>query len=285
MDILFVFLIGILTGLSACFLGVGGGIIIVPLLPLIFEIKPTEVVGTSLLTVFLIVFSNTLFFHRQKLVQWKTVLFFGFFTSLGSYLAGCLTAFVNPLLMEGAFAFVICILALIFLSEPSSKDKAVSKLKSKEEREEKKQKKRRKNVLKPLLWSLGSLIIGGASGFTGTGSGAVLASLLIHFKKINKKKVVPVTNAIAMLTSLFGAIAFLQSTHSKTDVYLFNTWNIGVIHLDIFIILSLGALPTTLIGRPFQHRMPSTLRKRCLAILLFTLGLKVFVSFLFDLRS
>lgn len=304
MEVIFVFFIGVLAGLSACFLGVGGGIIIVPLLPLVFDIGQREVVGTSLLTVFLIVFLNTVFFHQRKLIQWKVVLFFGCFTSFGSYLAGLSTVFVNPILMEGVLALVICILALIFLFQPSaygeisrwSKNQTKYEFRGNEERvEEKEQGKKgkkgrnkeekrgvKKRKINVLLWSFCGLFLGGISGFTGVGSGAVLASLFIYFNKVAKDRVVPVVNAINMITSFFGALAFFQLKEVKTDVYLFESLKWGVIHFDIFTILALGALPTALISRSFQHQMSSRLRKKILSILLFVMGAKVFLSIFFD---
>ena len=65
--------LGALSGLSAAYLGVGGSVLITPLLPLLAGLSPLESVQLSLTLIFLMSAANSLGFILQKLVLWPWV--------------------------------------------------------------------------------------------------------------------------------------------------------------------------------------------------------------------
>ena len=77
MDQLIVLAIGLGIGLDFGFLGLGGGALIVPFLPIAAPMAQVEVIATSLFTILLVVVNNTISFHRKKLVSWKFALVMG----------------------------------------------------------------------------------------------------------------------------------------------------------------------------------------------------------------
>ena len=262
MDDVFLFFIGFLTGIVSSFLGVGGGIIIVPLLPLVMDLSQREVIATSLCTVFLIVFMNTVSFHLKGLIQWKLALFFGVIASLGAYLGGSFTAYVDSLFMKGVLLGVLNLLAFSFLFQDSY-PKVWRNL----------------SFIKKYALGFGVGFFGGLiSGFTGIGVGSLITSFFIQFGLMQGKKVVPTSHAIVMMTSFFGALSFAGPVKEQGDVGFSSFWKLGLIRLDIFLLLSGGALLASFIGRHFQHKMPSQLRKRVLLSILIVMGVKVFIS-------
>ena len=68
---------GLLVALISVFIGLGGGIVLVPLMPDVFGITTHEAVATSLFTIFMVVFLNAYKFHQSKLINWSVVLWMG----------------------------------------------------------------------------------------------------------------------------------------------------------------------------------------------------------------
>ena len=81
----YLLLMGGLVGATSSLLGLGGGFMIVPLLPLITGIDHREAIATSLMTILFISSTNSYFFHKQSLVKWKLALALGSSTAIGSY--------------------------------------------------------------------------------------------------------------------------------------------------------------------------------------------------------
>lgn len=90
--IILLILIGILVGVLASFAGVGGGIIMVPLL-IFLKKTHTQAVGTSFLAI-LIISAASLFFHNKL----NNVIYsWGFFLGIGGILG---TFFGSQLVMQ-----------------------------------------------------------------------------------------------------------------------------------------------------------------------------------------
>lgn len=268
-EFVFVFLIGLLAGGGSSLLGVGGGIFIVPLIPLVIEISQRELVALSLFTVFFVVFVNSVVFSIKGLVKWRIVFLWGFFSSLGAYTSGLLTAFFDPVFMEIGLAFILCLFALLLFSPSFPKSLF--------------EEENLKFFGKKTFFSFFVSVFGGcASGFTGVGSGVLTTSFFTHFSWLQKKNIIPTSQSITMLTSFFGAIAFVWPLKQSSKQAYFFLNNLELIRWDLFLILMLGALPATCFGLFFfQNLIPSFLRKSLLATLLLVLELKVLLSLVF----
>ncbi len=64
---------GVLVGILSTVFGVGGGIVMVPVLTLILPYSHIEAVATSLATIFLVTSLNTFHFQKAGLIVWKIV--------------------------------------------------------------------------------------------------------------------------------------------------------------------------------------------------------------------
>ena len=158
-DLIPLIIMGGLAGGASSILGIGGGIFIVPLLPIFTEIEYREAVATSLMMIFLLVSVNSYFFHRKSLIGWKTVCRVGPGTALGSYMAGLLSYHIPELYLRVIFVVVMALLAWKTLWALPIPRKKVG-------------------------WSQGSVLgvsVGGISGLTGTGAGIILSPLLLNW--------------------------------------------------------------------------------------------------------
>ncbi|MCK4755165.1 MAG: sulfite exporter TauE/SafE family protein, partial [Calditrichia bacterium] len=68
-----ILLTGISVGFVSTIFGIGGGIIMVPLLSLILPFSHLEAIATSLTTIVLVAGFNTFNFSKQNVIVWKIV--------------------------------------------------------------------------------------------------------------------------------------------------------------------------------------------------------------------
>lgn len=107
-------IIGILVGVLASFAGVGGGIIMVPLLILLKK-SHTQAVGTSFLAI-LIISASSLFFHNKlNNVIYPWGIYLGIGGILGSYIGSQLSMQVSQNTFQKIFGIFIIIMGIYLI--------------------------------------------------------------------------------------------------------------------------------------------------------------------------
>ncbi len=245
--------IGILSG----FLGLGGGILIVPLLPLITQLPQQQVIGTSLFCIFLVVFNNTWKFHKMNLVSWPVVLRMGPITGVLAFIFGRLSFSFTDTQLKALLATVLFVVMIWTLLKKTPKV-----LEGKVESG---------SMDRSIWWVLAavSALAGLLSGLTGVGSGMILGAILINLQVVSNEKLSPTSNGIMMFTTGMGVPAFLMETTAHSHSMM-----VGSVHLDLAIGIVLGAMTTSQWSRRYQHRLQANPRKFVLGGLLFVLFVK-----------
>ncbi len=103
---------GVLVGLVAGLMGVGGGVIVVPALVLIFELGDVTAKGTSLLVVLPTAIVGTLRNLRHDNVDLRGALLIGAGGMLSAFGGGLLAGVIAPEVSAGLFAGLLMIIAL-----------------------------------------------------------------------------------------------------------------------------------------------------------------------------
>ena len=249
MIILFTIFLGAVVGILSTFLGLGGGIFFVTLLPILYEgVDHKTAIGTGLASVFLIVSLNTFQFHKKGLVCWSTVLKLAPSTLICAFLAGRLAHKIpNEIL-------ILCLIGVLgylsfrsFINKPKKK-----KLKS-----------------APLLiWlNLLGIYAGGVSGLTGIGSGAVTSTCFLNWNLLPNQKVSPTSNAVMVMTNLSGLFAYLD----LQNIVFYWPMQIGYVRWDLALLLFISSLLTIFFGVRLQGRISERTRSLSIAWLLFIL--------------
>jgi len=116
-NILIMLSAGVGVGIFASFAGVGGGLLMVPLL-LYAGFSAQKAVGTSFLAI-LIISASAIFAHnRLENIDWKTGLLLGVGGLIGAQLGAYLVEYVPTLYFRKIFAFFIsCIAIYLFLKK------------------------------------------------------------------------------------------------------------------------------------------------------------------------
>lgn len=250
---------GIGVGLLSSVLGLGGGIIIVPLLTVIFDMPHAHAVATSLMTIAFITLLNTWRFQKKEMVNWRLVFVIVTFSSVSSLAGGYLATILNERFLLLVFVlFVLYVfLQTLFLSYSLSDQVDLS-------------------TRSPWFW--GSIIgasSGIISGTTGVGGGAIITPLLFKSRIEIHARVVPITNAVMLLNALFALIPF--ALHQPRVP---GTLTLGYIHIDRALMIFAGAVPASVWGTHYQGRIPLKTKKIFIAVVLLIILIRMTVKFL-----
>jgi uncharacterized protein len=113
----------ILTGLLVSFLcsmvGLGGGVLFIPILILLYEIPADKAVGTSIFCMAMVTLSATIGYARKKKVDWKLGLAYDIFDIPGIILGAYLTTVIHPTTLNIICGIAICIVALLVIFKKS----------------------------------------------------------------------------------------------------------------------------------------------------------------------
>ena len=202
------------SGFCAAYLGVGGSVFIVPLLPFLTGLDPLNSLRLSLSLIFVISFVNSLAFIGQKLVLWpwfiKGVLGALSAAFLSGFFVTYLSAFQIRLIL---WLFLALILGLPFILRkyPSLKNKGIY---------------------------IFSVLMGGCSGFTGLGGGMILSPYFHESRQIPLKNIPAVVSCIMFCVSVFS----LLGQTLKTDDLPFSHFSLWRIYFFLLLIPSLTGL-------------------------------------------
>jgi uncharacterized membrane protein YfcA len=249
--------VGLFSGFVGGLLGIGGGIIIVPVLFLLFSstglYPPDSVllvaVATSLAC---IVFTSASAAYAQVKAQrvlWPAVWRLLPFLLLGSASAG----YVAPLLPVEAlrigFAVFITVVACIMFFDWKPKP--------------------HRTLPGPLASAPIGLVAGGISGLAGIAGGNVVVPTLIYFN-------VPAHNATATASTLgvpiaaVGALSYMLLAPETGAAGL-----AGYIDITAFVFIVLGAVVAAPLGVAFAQRLPASRLKRIFALMLILVALRM----------
>ncbi|WP_111977818.1 sulfite exporter TauE/SafE family protein [Algibacillus agarilyticus] len=256
-------LTGVVAGILAGFLGIGGGLVVVPLLtislPLVGvqqENVITMAIGTSLATIIFTAMSSLIAHQKRANIIWPAV--FSLFPGimLGSMLGaaiGTQIASKSLTLIFGCFCTFLAIYTLFG-------DKWF---------------KPKWDYNSSRNWlSLVGFIIGGGSSMVGIGGGTLLGPWLIWLG-LEAKRAVGTSAACGFFIAIFGSASYLITGVGLTDL---PEYSLGYIYLPAFWgIIIMSMLTAPLGAKMASYFAPKTI-KICLGLALFTAASKMFFS-------
>jgi uncharacterized membrane protein YfcA len=258
MVILVYLLIGACAGFTAGLFGVGGGMIIVPILYWTFSQQGYDpqyimhmALGTSLATIIVTSISSIMAHHKKAAVLWQAVrqLTIGLIVGslFGAWIADLLPNHLLQLII-GLFALWVAYRMLHTAHVVVDSSKQL-----------------------PALWqqTLAGTVIGTASAIFGIGGGSLTVPYLNRHGVV-MQKAVATSAACGLPIAIAGAIGFMWFG-SKTAQPIAGA--IGYVHLYAFVGISLMSFVTAKLGAKVAHQLSAAKLKKCFALLLSTVGL------------
>ena len=250
-------LLGALAGIVAGLFGIGGGLLIVPVLVFTFELQgiPVEVlthmaVATSLATIVITSISSIRTHHQHGAVRWELFRPLGIGILLGAVL-GVNTAVQLPgpvlQLSIGIFVLVVAVQMALNL-KPSAGETRPSKLE---------------------LGVAGGGI-GWASAIFGIGGGTLTVPYL-SWRRISMPQAVATSAACGLPIALMGAATNVGLGWGHPQL---PEWSLGYVYLPAFLGIVLASSLTAPAGARLAHRLPQARLKKVFALFLLLVSLR-----------
>jgi hypothetical protein len=200
-DQLWLIPLGFAAGVLGSMIGLGGGIIIVPILTFL-GFPPTVAASNSLFAALSNSVASTISYSKQKRIEFSLGLKLGLLAIPGTVLGAIISTDVAPDVFKILFGFVLIASSVyIFLrKQVESKEKIISK--------------------QLIVFAIGASFFAGIiSSFFGIGGGIVFVPLMVVGMGMSMKKAAPTSQLILLFASLSGVIVhsilghpdFLQS--------------------------------------------------------------------------
>lgn len=268
-------LIGITAGIAAGLLGVGGGLIIVPLLlfvftalsiPLPIEHQAHIAIATSLATIIFTSISAITAQQKKGAIVWSWFRLLLPGIMIGSFIGAIITTQIphKPLI----FIFCSFLLLVAYKMWPRKKSLVANDPISSREIPAASSAK---------IHHLASFLIGVISAIVGIGGGTMTVPYLTQYLKPH---CLPIKNAIAISSSLglpiaiFASIGFIAQTYLDTSIVPFNN-SIAYIYLPAFFLISLFAFASAKLGVYLSHRLNKSMLLRIFSVLLIIQSVKL----------
>jgi len=180
--------LGFAAGILGSMIGLGGGIIVVPVLTFL-GFPPTVAASNSLFAALSNSIASTISYSRQKRIEYFLGLKLGLLAIPGTILGAILSTDIAPDIFKILFGLVLIASAIyIFLRKQiESKEKIISK--------------------QMIIFAIGSSFFAGIiSSFFGIGGGIIFVPLMVVGMGMSMKKAAPTSQLILFFASLSGVI-------------------------------------------------------------------------------
>ena len=253
--------IGAVVGFFAGLLGIGGGIIIVSSLALMFAahgFAPAHVmhlaIGTSLAAIVFGSWSSFRAHHRHGAVDWGIVK-----RMTPGLLAGVLLGAIAARFVTSAFLKYFFLGFTLFVTA-----QMVFNLRPKPSRQ------LPGNAALTFL----ALVIGVCSSLFGGGAAAIGVPFLT-WCNVSVHRAIGTVAAMGFPVAIAGAVGYAVAGWNAPDV---PPWSLGFIYLPAFVGISATSMLTAPLGARLAHRLKGAQLRRIFAVFLILMGVKVAVS-------
>lgn len=255
--------IGTVVGFLGGLLGIGGGVIVVPLLlfwafPAI-GVHPQIIMhlacGTSLASIVPAALSSAWAHTRAGNVNWQVTFHLILPGVLGSFLSSSLVSKVHGPLLQELFAWLLILLALQMFFQEAETIETVSSF-------------------SPdfAVTMLIGFLVGGFSGFFGVGGGVIAVPLLQRFQGLSIRQAVGISISFILFTSLVGTAGYVYNGWGQ--------WNLppfafGFVHIPGWILMAIPGTFFARWGAQLAQRIHQKFLKKAFALLMMFIGLRM----------
>jgi uncharacterized protein len=251
-------LLGVFSGLLVGLFGIGGGLVIVPVLVFLFSAQgfPAELVmlmsvATSLATIILTSISSVLAHHRLGSVVWPKVFRLSPGIMLGAAAGAVIAKHISADSLRLVLVVFIVYVAIQMALQVKPKPGAVKQSRA-------------------LDFTAGG-IIGILSSIVGIGGGTLTVPYLVHGQML-MRNAVAVASACGLPIALAGTVSYALLGWNVSHL---PEWSLGYVYLPAFLGIGFSSIFTAPIGAKLAHKLPAQKLKRYFSLLLFVMAAKL----------
>ena len=258
--------IGCGVGFLAGFFGIGGGLLIVPLLVFSYSYSgiPSSVqthlaMGTSLFIIIFTSLTSAFQHHKQHNIYWPAVLGIGLSSALTAVGTAKLAVGLTGGHLRVVFALVVITTGVLMLTESEAASQKKLEFLSKPRT--------------PYLIGIG-LASGVVSALAGVGGGVITIPMMYYLLKMPLKLTIGTSSATVIITAFFSVVGYILSGMGHADL---PNWSLGFVDLQRGIAIIIGTFLLARIGAYVSFKTPPY-RIRIL-FALFIISLSVYMLF------
>ena len=250
--------VGLIAGLLAGLLGVGGGIVIVPMLEFCFTRQGFAdenimhlALGTSLASIVFTSVSSFMAHHRRGAVDWTIVRRITVGIVLGTFLGTFIASRMSTAFLKGFFCLFLYFVATNMLL--GKKPKAGREL--------------------PGVAGMNGMggLIGMVSSFVGIGGGTLSVPFML-FCNVEGHRAVGTAAAIGLPIALAGALGYL---YNGMGAALRPEWSWGYLYMPALIGIVAASVCTAPLGARIAHALPVDKLKKVFAVFLYVVATRM----------
>lgn len=253
--------VGAVAGLLSGFLGIGGGVLVVPGLLFAFSHFgfPKQnlmhmAAGTSL-AVMVLTTSSSLYGHLKRRIPFWPVYRQMYLGVIFGVMAGGLASdLLSSQMLELIFAIVVLLMALKMFWQQSTVGK--------------------RSLPHPAIMALVGIIIGGKSGLLGLGGGIVSIPFLTYFGRPMRQAVV-VSVATGLTIAITGALMYMLTGYNASGL---PAWSIGFVYVPAWLCVAAASMTFARLGAMLSHKISIKLLKKIFAIVMLAIGIHMLIG-------
>lgn len=253
--------LGLAVGFLAGMLGIGGGVVLVPLLAFLFKAQhfPEDrllhlTLGTSLASIAFTSLSSVRAHHQRYTVLWPLVRASTPGVIMGTVVGIFLANWMSSTVLAAIFTAFVCYASIQLLLD-------------------------RKPVPTRTLPGKGGMLaagfgVGALSSLVGV-AGGIITIPLMNMCNVPMINCIGTAAAIGLPISVAGAIGYVIAGLDKSHL---PAWSLGYVYLPALVGIVVGTFVTVPAGARAAHGMPVTVLKRIFAVVLLVLAGKMLYS-------
>ena len=258
MEVLTLLLSGAVAGTLAGLLGIGGGVIIVPVLAMVFEAQGISIdvlmhvsIGTSLATIVITSISSIRAHQKRQAIDWRLFRTITPGIMLGGFLGAAIAKLIPGEQLRLIFSVVMLLIAAQMYFGNASKP-------------------HRKLPGTPGILAAGG-VIGAIASMVGVGGGSMSVPFLT-WCNVSIRNAVATSAAIGLPIAIAGTSGFIVS---GWGVDARPVWSLGYVNLPAFFSIVAASTLFAPVGAWLTHRISPVILKRFFAFFLLILGLRM----------
>lgn len=253
--------LGSLSGFLAGLLGIGGGLIIVPVLSFLLpmagvshELVMPMALGTSLGTIVITSSSAALAHHRKRNIPWSITLKLMLVVALGAFLGAFIADYLSTSVLTVFFSIVVMLLAFyMFFSVNVAKERDTPSI--------------------YILQSI-SFVTGIISSLMGIGGGAILVPSLSFFG-VPVRHAMGIATVCSVMVAMFGSIGYIITGYYLPDL---PQASLGYIYLPALIAIVVSSSIFAPLGVKYAAKLPVKTLKKYFAVFLLFVAIKMILG-------
>lgn len=253
--------LGAFAGFLAGLLGIGGGLIVVPvlvyLLPLINvsnEVIMPMALATSLAAIVVTSTSATLAHNKNNNIPWKITNPLMFTVAFGALLGAFIADLLSAEALTNFFAIAVIVLASYMLASIRFRNT--------------------KTLPSKLKLQCICFMTGIVASLTGMAGGAILVPVLTYFG-MPLRNCIGIATVCGVMVAFFGSLGYIISGLDNT---LLPKWSVGYVYLPALLGIVLTSSFFAPVGVKFASNLPVQTLKKIFAVFLILVALKMILA-------